>query len=176
MQLNEVFFFGSITGATLTCTVNSVVVGCTVVQKDLIKVDVVTYAAGVGNTLRIGLLERNYQVRLKDKENFLVRAFFIDPATKEIDYVSYTNTDPSLARALMTTIQSQQTSPLSKPSLLWHLTTPPTNLTYLPKIYVGYYSQPIPLIVYDSSKFLTTFTLTSTNYPLSNFTCEMGHG
>lgn len=72
----------------------------------------------------------------------------------------------------MTLIKSYQAS-VNKPSLIWNLTDS-RGLTFLPKIYVGYYGPHIELIVYDSSKFVNEFTLASATYNSSGFKCEMG--
>jgi len=52
----------------------------------------------------------------------------------------------------MTLIKSYQAS-INKPSLIWNLTDS-KGLIYLPKIYTGYYGNPINLIVQDGSKFI----------------------
>ena len=72
----------------------------------------------------------------------------------------------------MTLIKSYQAS-VNKPSLVWNLTDN-RGLTFLPKIYIGYYGPPIELIVYDSTKFVTEFTLASATYNSTGFKCEMG--
>ena len=99
--------------------------------------------------------------------------FVIDPATKEIDYVSYMNTGFTLPTTLMSTIKSYQTM-FGRSYLIWNITDPLTQITYIPKIYVGYYGQPVDLIEYNSNKFTEDFLLSSTDYTLNNFNCEMG--
>lgn len=54
LQLNEIFFYTEIANTVLKCTINSVtIVPCTVVEKDLVKIDTSTYTLNLGYTLRI---------------------------------------------------------------------------------------------------------------------------
>ena len=78
--------------------------------------------------------------------------FIIDPATKEIDYVSYMNAGFTLPTSLMSTVKSYQTM-FGRSYLIWNITDPVTHITYIPKIYVGYYGKPVDLIEYNSNKF-----------------------
>lgn len=75
-----------------------------------------------------------------------------------------------LASLLMSMIKSYQVQ-TNKPSLIWNLTDS-RGLTFLPKIYLGYYGKAIDLIVYDSSKFVSDLILTSVSSP--SFICSMG--
>lgn len=55
------------------------------------------------------------------------------------------NTDLIQAAALMSFINSYQ-SMFNKSNLIWNITDPVTQITYVPKIYVGYYGIPVDLI------------------------------
>ncbi len=82
IQLNEILYYNSIIGAVLKCSIDSTVIPCEVVQKDLVKVNAFAYTANTQYFLRIESFEPNYQISLRDKENFFLRAFVIDSSTK----------------------------------------------------------------------------------------------
>ena len=63
---------------------------------------------------------------------------------------------------------------LSLNYLVWDLTDQ-YGMEYLPKIYVGYYGSSILLKSKDGTKFKDDFMLTSPNYTLANFYCQMGY-
>ena len=55
------------------------------------------------------------------------------------------NTGFTLATTLMSTIKSYQTM-FGRSYLIWNTTDTITQITYVPKIYVGYYGVPVDLI------------------------------
>lgn len=63
------------------------------------------------------------------------------------------NTNIVQAMMLMSTIRSYQTM-FGRSYLIWNTTDPVTQITYVPKIYVGYYGLPVDLIEYNSNKFM----------------------
>jgi hypothetical protein len=69
----------------------------------------------------------------------------------------------------MTLIKSHKLT-VNKPSLIWNLTDS-NGITFMPKIYIGYYGLPIDLIVYDGSRFDQEIYLSSVSYTLGTFKC-----
>lgn len=68
VQINEIFFFTQIQGFTLNCMINNITaIPCTVVEKDLIKLNSFSYTQNISYTLRIQSLNANYQIPLRDK-------------------------------------------------------------------------------------------------------------
>lgn len=53
VQLNEILYYSSIVGVVLKCSIDSTVIPCEAVQKDLVKVNAFAYTANTQYLLRI---------------------------------------------------------------------------------------------------------------------------